>query len=415
MTAELNVYFHDDLTGTLRLDNRRRFTFQYDPNWIKKTSAIPLSLSLPLRKEPFEDDASRPFFANLLPEADVRRAVARRLGISEHNDFALLEAIGGECAGAVTVLPAGIHVSHEGSYRPIDEKELHEIVASLPVKPFLAGEEGLRLSLAGAQNKLPVYAEGDRIFLPMGSYPSSHILKPPIRDLQGTVENEAFCMTLAGRLGLPVPPVTIRKGKDTLYIVERYDRKRGEPGRLIRLHQEDFCQALGVPPDQKYESEGGPSLSQCFALLSDRSIKPSVDRKHLLNWVVFNYLIGNADAHAKNIALLLTKEGPLLAPFFDLLCTGVYKDLTDKLSMKIGGENRPKWIQHRHWQRFAEDTVIKPKLVISTLQGMAERITGVAKGLTGEFRDRYGKAPILDAILGVIKDRSERALLYLKP
>ncbi|HLA00763.1 MAG TPA: type II toxin-antitoxin system HipA family toxin [Thermodesulfovibrionales bacterium] len=414
MTAELDVYFQNDLMGHLWLDSRRRFTFRYDQTWLTKLGAIPLSLSLPLKGGAFEDDASRPFFANLLPEADVRRAVARRLGISEHNDFALLEAIGGECAGAVTVLPAGALLSHEGRYRPIDEKELHEIVVSLPVKPFLAGEEGLRLSLAGAQNKLPVYVEGNGVFLPMGSYPSSHILKPPIRDWPETVENEAFCMALAGRLGLPVPSAMIRKGIDTLYLVERYDRKRDETGRLIRLHQEDFCQALGIPPDQKYESEGGSSLCQCFSLLSEKSIRPSVDRKLLLNWVVFNYLTGNADAHAKNIALLLTADGPLLAPFYDLLCTGVYKELTDKLSMKIGGENRPDWIQLRHWQRFADDAVIKPKLVIGTLQGMAEKITIVADGLANEFRGRYGETPVLDAILDVIKDRSHRAMLYLK-
>lgn len=414
MTAELCVYLQDDLIGNLKLDRQRRFTFQYDQAWIGKPGAIPLSISLRLREEPFDDDESRPFFANLLPEADIRRAVARRLGISEHNDFALLEAIGGECAGAVSVLPAGVPLSHEGRYRALDEEELHDIVISLPARPFLAGEDGLRLSLAGAQNKLPVYVDDDRICLPMGSYPSSHIFKPQIRDLPHTVENEAFCMTLAGRLDLPVPFANIRQGKDTLYLVERYDRKRDATGKLVRLHQEDFCQALGVPPDQKYESEGGPSLSRCFSLLKDHSIRPALDQKHLLNWVVFNYLIGNADAHAKNISLLLTSDGPAFAPFYDLLCTGVYKELTDKLSMKIGGENRPDWIQSRHWERLSCDIMIKPRLVMSTLHEMAERITGASKQLADEFREKYGEMPILDAILDLIGDRSHRVSLYLK-
>lgn len=413
MTSELSVFLQDELIGNLRLDRRRRFTFQYDPAWIGKPGALPLSISLRLREEPFDDDESRPFFANLLPEADIRRAVARRLGISEHNDFALLEAIGGECAGAVSVLPAGAPLSHEGRYRALDEEELHDIVISLPARPFLAGEDGLRLSLAGAQNKLPVYVDNDRICLPMGSYPSSHILKPPIRDLPHTVENEAFCMTLAGRLGLPVPFANIRQGKDTLYLVDRYDRKRDATGKLARLHQEDFCQALGVPPDQKYESEGGPSLNRCFSLLRDYSIRPALDQKHLLNWVVFNYLIGNADAHAKNISLLLTSDGPALAPFYDLLCTGVYKELTDKLSMKIGGENRPEWIQSRHWERLSGDVMIKPRLVMSTLHGMAERITGISKGLAEEFRGTYGEMPELDVILDVIRDRSHYSLISI--
>lgn len=413
MTAELDIYLHGDLAGRLWLDGKRWFTFRYDRKWLAKTGAIPLSLSLPLREEPFEDDASRPFFANLLPEAEIRRIIARRLGISEQNDFALLEAIGGECAGAVLVLPAGTAVSFKGEYRPLSEEALHEIVVSLPVKPFLAGEEGLRLSLAGAQNKLPVYEDNGRICLPMGVYPSSHIIKPPISDLRGTVENEAFCMTLALRMGLPVPRASVRRGVDTLYIVERYDRVRDERGNLTRLHQEDFCQALGVPPDQKYESEGGPSLAQCFRLLRERSIRPASDQRALAGWVIFNYLIGNADAHAKNIAILLTDEGPLLAPFYDLLSTAIYKDLASKMAMKVGGENRPDWIHSRHWERFADEVSIKPRLVTEMLKTMASRIVEDAEEVVAGFNATHGAIDVTDSILGVIRERCRKALLAL--
>ncbi|MDT8318556.1 MAG: type II toxin-antitoxin system HipA family toxin [bacterium] len=413
MTSELRVYYRDKLLGRLWLDEKRRFTFQYKQEWLDREDAIPLSLSLPLKPDIFADDLSRPFFGNLLPEADVRKAVARNLGISEGNDFSMLEAIGGECAGAVSVLPAGVTASDTGEYRALDDKELHEIVGSLTVRPFLAGREGVRLSLAGVQNKLPIYLKDNKIFLPMGSRPSSHIIKPPIRGFLATVENEAFSMALAKRLGLPVPDSDIYRGIDTLYVVERYDRVACSSGELVRLHQEDFCQAMGIPPDQKYESEGGPSLESCFSLLREHSIRPAADIKELINWVIFNYLIGNADAHGKNLALLFTDKGITLAPFYDLLSTKVYDDLADKLSMKIGGENRPDWIQLRHWERFAKSTSIKSRLIIDRLTHMSKIIVPIAMELAQEFVSRYGENNIVDKIVGVITKHSKNVELIL--
>jgi serine/threonine-protein kinase HipA len=186
----LVVYFRDDPVGRLWLDERNRFVFQYDRGWLKKEGVIPLSLSLPLGEQPYEDDTARPFFANLLPEAEIRKIIARRLRISEKNDFALLREIGGECAGAVLVVPEGVRPSVNGGYREVDEEKLHKVIVELPRRPLLAGDKGIRLSLAGAQNKLPVYIEEDRIFLSTGNAPSSHILKPPIPGFEGTVENE---------------------------------------------------------------------------------------------------------------------------------------------------------------------------------------------------------------------------------
>ncbi len=414
MAATLVVYFQGVPVGRLWLDERRRFVFQYETGWALNPKAVPLSLSLPLRVEPFEDDLPRPFFSNLLPEAAIRQAVARKLGISEQNDFALLEAIGGECAGAVSVLPEGEMPASGREYMPLDERQLHEVVKALPSRPLLAGEEGVRLSLAGAQNKLPVYIEDDRIFLPKGGSPSSHILKPPIRDLDGTVDNEAFCMMLAGKMGLPVPDTKVLRGMDTLFLIERYDRRHDDQGNLVRLHQEDFCQALGVSPDQKYESEGGPSFKRCFARLKEHSASPAADQKALLNWVVFNLLIGNADAHAKNLALLFTDDGPRLAPFYDLLCTAIYEGVTDKLAMKVGGENRPDWIQARHWERFAEDVGIKSWLVTATLRRMAEGIIKDAGDVSGRFEKEHSKSGIIQKILAVIKKRARGILLILK-
>ncbi|HOF06230.1 MAG TPA: type II toxin-antitoxin system HipA family toxin [Syntrophales bacterium] len=402
----LDVYLHNQKVGRLWLDDKRRFVFQYDAAWIHAKGAFPLSVHLPLRAEIYPDDLSRPFFSNLLPEGEVKRAIARRLGISESNDFAMLHSIGGECAGAVSVLPAGVAPAVKPGYRELNEEGLHRIIMDLPRRPLLAGEEGMRLSLAGAQNKLPVYMEDDRIFIASGNAPSSHILKPPIRDLEDTVGNEAFCMMLAQRLGLSVPASTVRRGLDRIFIVTRYDRSRNTDGLVVRLHQEDFCQALGFLPDQKYESEGGPSLQQCFTLLQEQSIRPAADRMALLRWTVFNFLIGNADAHAKNLAMIFTDRGPRLAPFYDLICTQVYPDLAEKLAMRIGGENRPSWIQRRHWERFGDSVAIKSILVLKILRDMSAALMPTAQTLSIDFTNSYGPCAIIEKILTVFRQRT---------
>jgi serine/threonine-protein kinase HipA len=407
-SERLAVHLHNELIGHLWLDGRRRFIFQYAPERNDKPEGLALSLSLPLRREPYTDDASRPFFANLLPEAEIRKVLARRLGVSERNDFILLKEIGGECAGAVALFPEGVFLLENPGYRALDEDELRKIVTDLPVKPFLAGETGIRLSLAGSQDKLPVYMKDDKVFLALGNAPSTHIIKSPIRNLEASVVNEAFCMTLAEKMGLPVAEATIRKNLDPLYVVRRFDREITPNGKVIRLHQEDFCQALGVLPDHKYESEGGPSLHRCFDLIARESIRPAADRMALVKWVIFNVMIGNADAHAKNLAILLAPPGPCLAPFYDLICTRIYENLSDRLAMKIGGENRPAWLQPRHWKGFADAVSVKPGLVMEILANMAAMLPLKAEATTAAFQATYGSDGVLEKILAFIHQMARK-------
>lgn len=414
MANVLNVYWHKEIVGALQLDEGRRFVFQYVPEWLKRENPMPLSLGLPLQAEAYNDDRARPFFANLLPESELRRIIAKRLGLSEKNDFALLEAVGGECAGAISLLPKEHEPDNHGSYRPLDDEQLNELIAELPKRPMLAGEEGIRLSLAGAQNKLPVYFDGNQISLPMGNAASSHILKPPIKLYSHTVENETFCMMLAARMGLPVPDVTILHMAEPLYLITRYDRQQHnqniQQSHITRLHQEDFCQALGVVPDMKYEKEGGPGFKDCFELLRNSSIQPVADVRNLLNWVVFNYLIGNADAHGKNIALLFTNTGPALAPFYDLMCTAVYDELTDRVAMKISGEDRPNWIIERHWKKFSEDIDIGYKLVKQILETMSKKIVSEAKIVQQEFNNQHGECALIENIINLIEARATKVI-----
>ena len=414
MTNKLDVYWNHDLVGQCQLDARRHFVFQYAASWLEKANAIPLSLNLPLQPDAFDDDRARPFFSNLLPESELRTLIAQKLGLSEQNDFALLEAVGGECAGAISLLPEGQAPGTDGRYRKLDDAQLNTLIAELPKRPMLAGEEGIRLSLAGAQNKLPVFYDGRHIHLPMGVAASSHILKPPIARFTHTVENETFCMQLAARIGLPVPEVGILQKQQPIYLIKRYDRTTNEKGdkqgQVVRQHQEDFCQSLGIPPDMKYEKEGGPGLKACFNLLRNNSIQPVADVRHLLNWVMFNYLIGNADAHAKNIALLFTSTGPVLAPFYDLMCTAVYDGLTNRLAMKIGGEDRPDWIIARRWQQFAGDIEVAYKFIKQNLTAMSENIVTEAKALQKDFHQQYGECAQIEQIINVIETRADKVL-----
>lgn len=413
MPAALLVRIDNEVVGRLWLDDKKNFCFSYDSNWLEQ-SRIPLSLSLPLRSDPYLDDQSHSFFANLLPEEKMRTLIARNLGVSANNDYGLLERIGGDCAGAVSLWPEDNEPQQAGSYRELSFDELNAIVRELPQRPLLAGEKGVRLSLAGAQKKLPVYYDGQTYHLGYGSAPSNYIIKPAIDDLAGTVENEAFCMTLAGAVGLDVPSSFIHQHEDLrIFVVKRFDREVAGD-RIRRLHQEDFCQSLNIPPEFKYESEGGPSLAACCNLLRTNSIRSGKDVLSLVNWVIFNYLIGNSDAHGKNISLLMLPEGPMLAPFYDLLSTRVYAHygLAEGLAMRIGGELEPRAIQKKHWELFAEEVGVKPKLVLTRVKEMSQRIEEVRLPLfKGDFAPY--RCDTLYQLVELIDEQCRRALAQI--
>ncbi|QTA84420.1 type II toxin-antitoxin system HipA family toxin [Desulfonema magnum] len=400
----LRVFLNDRPVGELRSDKKRRLVFQYHREYLGASDAHPLSLSLPLGELPFEEDIARPFFSNLLPEGDIRTIIARFVRVSGKNDMALLEKIGGECAGAVSVLPEGFVPEKKGGYIRLSRDELDSMMAADTGRPLLINREELRLSLAGAQDKLPVFIKDGEYFLPTGNMPSSHIIKPRNRYFGGTVQNEAFCMKLAKAAGLPVPGSHIWKGeKNIAYVVERYDRARDAEGNISRIHQEDFCQAMGYLPDQKYESEGGPGLAECFSLLEKFSAQPIRDRKNFISWVIFNFLIGNADAHAKNISLLFRHGKIYLAPFYDLMSTLVYPELSQKMSMKIGKENRYKWTRKRHWERFARGIGMKPRFVFSIAEDMAERLKTESADIAGAFASWYAEKELIEKIGNIIE------------
>jgi len=421
MPKQLEVWLLGQHVGSLmQVDGR--LAFAYATPWLQLAATtdgagMALSQSLPLRPEPFDDRATRPFFAGLLPEGEQRRLVAKVLQASRQNDFALLDGIGGECAGAVTLLArgqspgdgAGLAASDPSveTVRWLDEPALRQLLDDMPQRPMLAGQEGLRLSLAGAQDKLPVVVQGARIGLPLNGAPSTHILKPPIAGTEGSVFNEAFCMTLAGALKLTVAAVQIVSVAGTLVLrVQRYDRIIDPAAtHARRLHQEDFCQALGVPPEHKYQHEGGPDLAQCFALLR-RATRPSAPHVlALLDAVIFNVLIGNHDAHGKNFSLLYGARGAGLAPLYDLLSTAVYPRLTEKMAMKLGGKYRFSEVMARHWGQFASEAGLSPAQVRKRVLDLARRLPELARGILAGF-DTHGYGhPVLNQIVALVEQR----------
>jgi serine/threonine-protein kinase HipA len=408
----LDVYFHSGLAGRLERLPQARLRFTYDPAWVKSGDA-PLSLGLPVREEGYEDFECGPFFSGLLPEGEFLKAIARAFGVSAGNAFSVLAEIGGECAGAVSLVSPGKTPPFAAPTSPswLGEAEIGELLAELPKRPLLIGldneDEGVRLSLAGARDKLPVIARDFQLGITRGHPPSTHIVKAPIVDVEGMVVNEAFCMTLASELGLnAAEALPIRVGDHEALLVTRYDRVRsGED--VHRVHQEDLCQALSCMPAQKYESEGGPGVAPCADLLRAHSTAPAVDLLAFFDALIFNLLIGNADAHSKNYSLLLegNDRSPRLAPLYDLLSTRVYgRRFGRKMAMKYGGEYRFDRVRGRHLDRLAGDAGIAPGLARQRVEMLVGRIGTSCEAARERLPEGWRDAPILAAIEDVIVD-----------
>ena len=407
MTRRLLVWWNGARVGQLALNEYEEWEFSYAADWLEKPEAKPVSASLPLQPEPFDRRATLPFFEGLLPEAPQRTAIAQALGISEQNEFRLLEKIGGEVAGAIEIWTEDVEpasVDARVSSRVLTDDELVELIDQLPARPMLAGgEDGLRLSLAGAQSKLPVVCKDGQIALPAPGQPTTHILKPEIARFESTAENEAFCMRLARAIGLDVASVEYRSvGDKRFLLIERYDRQVGEDGRTIRLHQEDFCQALGFTSALKYASDGGPVFRDCFELVRRETTLPATETLKLLDAALFNAIIGNADAHAKNFSLLYLPERTELAPLYDLLSTLAYPDLSQRFAMKIGNRSTLKELYPRDLEKFAKDIEIRAPFVRKRTAEIAEAIAEKSEAVVFALNLPPDRHSVLHSIRGNI-------------
>jgi serine/threonine-protein kinase HipA len=408
MAHELEVWLFANRVGTLaRVDGRLNFC--YAPDWLSQPDAVALSASLPLQREPFDERKTRPFFAGLLPEGQMRRLIAQHFQVSTQNDFALLDHIGGECAGAVTFLEPGQALpipARNDDMQWLSDEEVVAILDELPRRPMLAGKNGLRLSLAGAQDKLPVVFDGDRMGLPRNGTPSSHIVKPAIHAVEDSVINEGFCMALADAMRLKSAKAKVHAVLDRPFLlVERYDRIVDSAGHRQRIHQEDFCQALGVVPEMKYQNEGGADLARCFELVR-RATRPSAPQVlRLLDYVIFNALIGNHDAHAKNFSLLYSGKTTVLAPLYDTLSTAVYPTLTPKMAMKIGSKYKFSEVEARHWEQFADSVGLARAQTRRRILELANSLPATARKLQSDTGHGFTGHAVVEQINALIEQR----------
>ena len=389
----LNIYKGKTIVGTLR-ETDGKLLFEYDPLWILAPDAQPLTEDIPLQAGAMSGDNVDSFFSNLLPEGDVLQMISKWAKISPDNIFALLSHFGGDTSGAYYVLTPDL-TPDSVRYMKVTPKQIREWIHSMRSKPLVLNAAGARISLSGAQDKISLMVSGDELFVPIGAAPSTHILKPRIDGRHGvehSAVNESLVMALGEAVGLSVAKVVYR-GDLLSALIERYDRRRGGSvdDQIERLHQLDICQLLNIHPSKKYEAEGGPSFKDCYDVMRTHTSTPVVHARRLLEWLVFNVVVGNMDSHAKNLSILYIDNKKELAPFYDLLCTSVYNQLSQRLAFKIGRENRPRWIMPRHWDRLAEELAIRPTYLRGVILDIANKVAAALPSIIDNLR------PLLDA------------------
>ena len=380
MAKELSVRLHGLQVGVLRLVNGK-MEFTYDENAQK-----PISLSLPLQKEPFKEKVCRAFFGGLLPEnPNMRELLAKKYNINVNDDFKLLKEIGRDCAGALSfhemTEPQKSYqmLKIEGSI--LSDEELTKYLEELPYRPYL----GKRLSLAGAQEKTAVCVINGKIALPNDDIPTTHIIKTALPKYVQSIQNEYICMKAAKEIGLEVAEVEIRKvGEIEFLLVERFDRKYSNNLECERILQEDFVQSLGVQARDKYKV----TFKDCLKVLNQTAI-PANSKLRFVRQVIFNYLIGNTDAHAKNFSVYLTNDGITLTPAYDLLCSSIY-DCDQRIAMKIGKARYYSDVTEKDWENFAQDLDISHKLVQAELERQKDYLPKIVEKLAKELDCEVG-------------------------
>jgi len=408
--SELATLLGGKEVGRVHNDTRGRLTFIYDDQWRNDIEAYPLSLSMPIAAKEHGRAAVEAFLWGLLP--DNEQVLARWAGkfqVSARNVFALISHVGEDCAGAVQfVTPERLEAIRSGKEDKVewlDEAELAKRLRALREDHAawrLPRDTG-QFSLAGAQPKTALLLQNDRWGIPSGRIPTTHILKPPTGHFDGHAENEHICLMLARNLGLPAAQSKVRRFKDEVAIVvERYDRQQ-KGNDIIRVHQEDTCQALGIMPTKKYQNEGGPSPANIIELLRTYSTDRDADLDTFVTALGFNWLIAGTDAHAKNYSLLLSGPDVRLAPLYDIASILPYEEVDlrkAKLAMKIGGEYKVELIGLRQWRKFAREVRTNADQLVEVLISMAKhlpdevasaRVLAREEGLDNALIDRLAK------------------------
>lgn len=388
----LRVYQNNRLVGHLLKERSGAVEFRYDEGWLSRPAAFPVSLSLPLREDPWRGERVIAVFEGLLPDSEtLRRRVADKVGAAGYDAYSLLAAIGRDCVGALQFIADDADALGDGlaiTGEAIDEGAIERLLEGLTQAPLgLSGDDDFRISVAGAQEKTALLRVDDRWLKPHGTTPTTHIIKTAIGRrpddfLWSSVENEFYCLRLLHHLGLPVSHAEIATfGQTKALVVERFDRAWSN-GRLLRLPQEDCCQALSVPPARKYQNEGGPSLVDIAKLLKG-SDTPAADHRTLIQAQLAFWLIGATDGHAKNFSIFLRPGGGYaLTPLYDVLSAqpGLVAQQIERrqmrLAMSVGRRRRYRLdeIMPRHFHQTAEEAGLPRSLVQDAIEDIASRM-----------------------------------------
>jgi len=417
MTDELIVLLGDVRIGQLERDRRGQLRFTYEESFRNERNAYPLSLSMPLARVKHGHDVVEPFLWNLLPDNElILERWARRFQVSARSAFSLIAAVGEDCAGAVRfVAPdrAGeVPAEGSGSIDWISTRDVEKRLRTLreDASAWRQATDTGQFSLAGAQPKTALLREGKRWGVPSGRMPTTHILKPGALGLDGHAENEHLCLLLARELGLPAAASElVQFGEEVAIVVERYDRLRTPTG-IVRAHQEDTCQALGVHPTRKYENEGGPGVASIVGILREHSRAPAEDIDTFIDALVFNWLIAGTDAHAKNYSFLIGVGGTIrLAPLYDVASALPYESMREqkiKLAMKIGGKYRVRDIGPHEWQKLAVELGLDPDSVLARVARMAAAIPDQASALREREQEKGLSHPVVERLVEAVIKRA---------
>lgn len=417
MSEILAIAAADAILGQISRDPRGRLQFAYADSWRASPGSFPLSLSMPLLVGTYPHGVIEPWLWGLLPDNEaVLDRWGRRFHVSPRNAFALLSAVGEDCAGAVQLLrPERVEPVLSGRDDAIEwlsESDIAErlrLLRSDQAAWRIARDVG-QFSLAGAQPKTALLFDGRRWGIPSGRTPTTHILKPPITGFDGHAENEYFCLVLARLLGLPAAAATVQAfDGEIAIVVERYDRLR-TPDGIHRLHQEDLCQALGLPPTKKYQAEGGPTPAGMIEIVRSRSTAALDDAWTLARALILNWLIAGTDAHAKNFSMLIAAGEVRLAPLYDLASTLAYDfdPLKLRLANRIGGAYEIEAIGPRQWRRFAAEVRLPAERVIDACLDMAGRLPSTLADSARRARAAGLDHPIIERMVERLTARAEK-------
>lgn len=405
----LPIYYEEKLVANVSFDAHGFPELEYNESWVR--SGFDISVTLPRIQRKHSGPEVRTFFENILPEGHIRHTLARQIGTDEANVFGLLRHIGRDCAGAFSVGGPG----NNGTYEELTMAKLNQLLSELPVYPMGSSERRTSLSLAGAQNKLPLFYKNGLYYLPLQGAASNCILKLPIPGFAHTVENEYFCLELAAEIGLPVVKSSILQleGYSVLHI-ERYDR-HGDDFHPKRIPQEDFCQMSALISAIKYERDGGPSFADCASLIRRHSLQPALDLTLLVKWAVFNLCIGNNDAHAKNISMLREGNGVRLAPFYDLLTTTYYGNrLLRRMAMRLGGKSQSFYLSYRRWCLFADALNLPHKAVLKMVSSTTRSILKALDAMEFKAAQYSINPPFSAHIIQHIRQRTIQVGAHIK-